>query len=299
MSDGESSPVSLKISLRTFAKVSKPKKPDQRSKSEDDKQQVDNLIDNQNKVKIYFFRVFNDFQPITAEVENGSPKEADPEIETTVKQVEKMDIDAVLEPDQMETDVALEPLPDLVPDVEKSDSLPAPLPEVEDSAALEKPPLETDIENGVLTVENDNTPVESGTPTLEDSPATVEKPPSLEADIPMVENNLPNVENGIPMIESELQKPLEETVSFAPEFQAPIVTPPPVVSTNAPDESLLMDEEMENRPTEVEIPTKKFLSEHNFVLIEDIIKSGVDENNKLKYQFKGTVFQLFRNLTSL
>ena len=52
MSDGESSPVKPKVSLRFLAKKrQKSPKSDTKSKLESDIEKIDNLLDNQNKVK--------------------------------------------------------------------------------------------------------------------------------------------------------------------------------------------------------------------------------------------------------
>ena len=201
-----------------------------------------------------------------------------------------MDIDvfANKELDQMETDVTSEPLPDLIPSVEKPDSRHEP--ETEVPSLVEKTsPLGPDVQNDTSTLDNGNTLVENGAISLEDSLATVEK--TVESDIPTVENSFPTMQNPNPLIENELLKPPEETVSFAPEVQAPVPTPPPITPVKAPEESLLLDSEDEvEAETEVVIPTKKYLADNNFVLLEDVIKQGVDENNKLKYPLKGIVF---------
>ena len=296
MSDGEGSPVQVKVSLRTLAKSKKVMNLEQKSKLAEDKEQLDNFIDNQNKVNLIFFWFHYDFQPITAEVENDSPKQADSEVESAAEQVEKMDIDVLAnkELDQMETDVTSEPLPDLIPSVEKPDSRHEP--ETEVPSLVEKTsPLELGIQNDTSTLDNGNTLVENGAISLEDSLATVEK--TVESDVPTVENSFPTIQNPNPLIEDEFQKPPEETVSFAPEVQAPVPTPPPITPVKAPEESLLLDSEDEvEAETEVVIPTKKYLADNNFVLLEDVIKQGVDENNKLKYDLKGIVFLILGNL---
>lgn len=56
MSDGEGSPVQVKVSLRTLAKSKKVMNLEQKSKLVEDKEQLDNFIDNQNKVNSLFFR---------------------------------------------------------------------------------------------------------------------------------------------------------------------------------------------------------------------------------------------------
>ena len=70
-------------------------------------------------------------------------------------------------------------------------------------------------------------------------------------------------------------------MSFAPEVAAP--TPPPLIPAPVPADNFVdIDSEDEHEAeAEVVIPSLKYLKEKKFVLLEDVIKAGVDENKFL------------------